>query len=117
MLPVDVQSPKRGLTWLLPDKLMSKKFAEGTDLLTGCMQMQGLLQDGLHKLEQHPHHQEDVPDQQQVAQLSSTAQKLVQLKEAGNRYDTLLGVQNGGKGEGAMVIGRQCRRGVGGRQR
>ena len=53
------------------------------------MQMQGLLQEGLSKLEQHPDHQEDVPDQQQVAELSKTAQKLLQLKEAGNRSDTL----------------------------
>ena len=51
--------------------------------------MQGLLQEGLLKLEQHPDHQEDVPDQQQVAELSKTAQKLLQLKEAGNRYDPL----------------------------
>lgn len=54
-------------------------------MVGGCMQMQGLLQEGMLKLEQHPNHQEDVPDQQQVAQLSSTAQKLLQLKETGNR--------------------------------
>ena len=52
------------------------------------MQMQDLLQEGMQKLEQHPDHQEDVPDQQQVAQLSKTAQKLLQLKEAGNRCNT-----------------------------
>lgn len=60
------------------------------------MQMQGLLQEGMHKLEQQPDHQEDVPDQQQVAQLSSSAQKLLQLKEAGNRYDTLACAQGAG---------------------
>ena len=57
------------------------------DTASTCLQMQCLLQEGMQKLDQHPDHQEDVPDRQQVADLSNTAQKLLQLKEAGNKYD------------------------------
>lgn len=50
--------------------------------------MQSWLQEGIQKLEQHSNHEEDVPDRQQLEALSNTAQKLLQLKEAGNRYTT-----------------------------
>ena len=50
------------------------------------LQMQQVLQGGLQKLEQHPTHDEEVPDAVQVASLMTSAQKLLQLKEAGNKY-------------------------------
>ena len=48
--------------------------------------MQGGLQEGVKSLEQHPEHEEDVPDKAQLADLIKTAHRLLQLKEAGNKY-------------------------------
>ena len=44
-----------------------------------------VLQEGAQKLEQHPVHQENVPSSSELSQLSQNAQKLLQLKEAGNK--------------------------------
>ena len=51
-----------------------------------CVQMQELLQGGMQKLEQHPDHQEDVPTRPELTDLLANAHKLLQLKEAGNRW-------------------------------
>ncbi len=51
-----------------------------------CVQMQEVLQDGVQKLEQHPDHQEDVPTGPEVTDLLEKAQKLLQLKDAGNKW-------------------------------
>ena len=52
--------------------------------------MQGLLQAGLQKLEQHPDHTEDVPNRAELTGLLDKAQRLLQLKEAGNRYSDII---------------------------
>lgn len=52
--------------------------------------MQGVLQQGLQSLEQRAEHEEDVPDKGQVAELIKTADKLLQLKEAGNKYEFMV---------------------------
>ncbi|KAL3152969.1 hypothetical protein ABBQ38_011999 [Trebouxia sp. C0009 RCD-2024] len=59
--------------------------AQACFLKGDLQQMQSWLQEGIQKLEQHSNHEEDVPDRQQLEALSNTAQKLLQLKEAGNR--------------------------------
>jgi len=51
-----------------------------------CVQMQELLQGGVQKLEQHPDHQEDVPTRPELTGLLANAHKLLQLKEAGNKW-------------------------------
>ena len=56
----------------------------------GCMQMQRLLQGGIQKLEQQPDHEEDVPIKADLLGLIDKAQKLLQLKEAGNRCAHML---------------------------
>ena len=50
------------------------------------VQMQEVLQSGVQKLEQHPDHQEDVPTRPELTDLLEKAQKLLQLKDAGNKY-------------------------------
>ena len=50
-----------------------------------CLQMQELLRGGLQKLEQHPDHQEDVPTRAELTELLGQADKLLQLKEEGNK--------------------------------
>ena len=50
------------------------------------VQMRELLQGGVQKLEQHPDHQEDVPTRPELTDLLAKAHKLLQLKEAGNRW-------------------------------
>ena len=52
--------------------------------------MQGLLQAGLQKLEQQPDHEENVPNRAELTGLLEKAQRLLQLKEAGNRYSGVI---------------------------
>ena len=47
--------------------------------------MQELLRGGLQKLKQHPDHQEDVPNRPELTELLDQADKLLQLKEEGNK--------------------------------
>ncbi|DBA87393.1 TPA: hypothetical protein ACH3X1_004435 [Trebouxia sp. C0004] len=59
--------------------------AQAAFLKGDLAQMREVLQGGVQKLEQHPDHQEDVPTRPEVTELLEKAQKLLQLKEAGNR--------------------------------
>ena len=47
--------------------------------------MRDVMQAGIQKLAQHPDHQEDVPSQAELADLLDKAQKLLQLKDKGNK--------------------------------
>ncbi|KAL0022774.1 hypothetical protein WJX79_003861 [Trebouxia sp. C0005] len=59
--------------------------AQAAFLRGDLAQMREVLQGGMQKLEQHPDHREDVPTRPEVTDLLEKAQKLLQLKEAGNR--------------------------------
>ena len=49
------------------------------------MQASDWLQQGVQKLEAQPEHQEDVPTQDELAEMQHSIRKLLQLKEAGNK--------------------------------